>query len=121
MKSLFLKQFCALVTGDTAQVQAIKVRRAVIAQLKAQIAMLEGKSVSMETAVEDAQEKEKEALVNFGSAQVTDSYVENLFKAHNRVIELQNELADHSAKMEFLIAKLEEVQKDSDDSAEAEA
>ena len=117
--TFFVKQFCAIVKGDSDEVQALKVQRSAVSQLKTQIAVLEGVSVELETAIEEAEDAEKAALVNDGKIITTNSnYVAKLLSTHNDVENAKEALENHNAKLEFLKKKLAQVETIDTSSAE---
>ena len=82
----FVKQFAAMLTGDSAQVQAEKNYRRADSALRTHIANLEGKTIGLEDRLEAAEEHCSKALVNEGNAIVEngrDAYVQNMIDAEN--------------------------------------
>jgi len=116
MKS-FVKQFAALVTGDSATVQAEKNFRRAESALKTQIAKLEGETITKEDALETAKEHATAVLVNNGKP-ITDQYrtdyVANLVDADNAVKSAQKELDEHKNMIKFLQGKLAELNEEVD-------
>lgn len=106
----FVKEFAALLTGDTATAKAEKSLRQADSALKTQIASLKGDTISYEDAVDDAKENEKKALLNFGqeiTSSTRGSYVQNLLNAANKVTDAVEKHEAHLAKIKFLEGKLE--------------
>ena len=99
----FIRQFVALVEGDTAQATAQKALRQADSGLTTHIAVLKGDLVAKEDAVTSAQEALDSAKVN-GGKEITnrDSYVRNLLDAKNRLTEAEEALEAHKAKLTFL-------------------
>jgi hypothetical protein len=102
----FVKQFVALVEGDTAEAKGQKVFRQADSALNTHIAILTGELVAKEDAVAAAKENQEKALVNFGK-EITDrdTYVSNLYKAENAVIEAEEALKVHQEKLDLLKSK----------------
>ena len=108
----FVKQFVALIEGDTAEATAQKTFRQADSALKTHIAILKGELITKEDAVEAAEKYQEYALVNFGK-EITDrdSYVSTLIKAENKLTEAKDALSTHKEKIEFLEGKLEAISK----------
>ena len=116
----FIKQFVAVVTGDSSEAQAQKVYRQASSGLSTQISVLTGDSVGKEDAVTDAKEKLALARVNNGNLITNrEYYVQNLLDAKNNLTKAEEELAKHNAKLEFLKGELTNL--DADEPAEEEA
>lgn len=110
----FVKQIVAMITGDTATETALKIQRQAESALKVQLANREAETVNLESNIEDAKLAEEKAFINGGqlmaSADERTQYVRNLMNARNKVMEAQEALKDHVDAIEFLRAKLKEVQ-----------
>lgn len=103
----FVKQFAAIVTGDSATAQAEKAKRQADSALKTHIAVLTGDVVSKEDAVTSAKERMTLATVNNGQSITNrDSYVRGLFDAKNALTEAEEALKLHKEKIEFLTSQL---------------
>lgn len=105
----FVKQFAALLQGDTAEVTAQKVFRQVQSSLNTQIAVMNGDLVAKEDAVTDAKEELDRARLNYGkelaSSNRTD-YVRNLINKKNAVENAQEALDTHLETLDFLKGEL---------------
>lgn len=102
MKS-FVKQFVALVEGDSAEATAQKTFRAADSSINTHIAVLTGDLIAKEDAVTAAEENLQRAKVNNGQMIIDrDQYIKNLFHAKNTLVEAEEALDDHIAKIEFL-------------------
>jgi hypothetical protein len=107
-----VKQFAAMVQGDSARVQAEKNYRRADSALKTQIAKLNGETISLEDKVETAKEKASAAIVNGGvliTDETRDLYVRNLISADNELKEAEKKLSKHKELIAFLEAKLEQL------------
>jgi len=106
----FVKQFCAVVTGDSSKATAEKVKRSADSALNMQIALKNGDTIRLEDNVSDAKEALKNARVNFGREMKSESdrasYVSNLIAARNEVVLAEEALADHKDLLTFLKAEL---------------
>jgi chromosome segregation ATPase len=111
----FVKQFAAMITGDTAEVQAQKNYRKAVSALNTQIAKLKGDTIGFEEAVESAQEAAQNALVNNGK-DITDrtEYVRNLVSTNNAWEDAQDALENHLDTIAFLEDKLDELNQEVD-------
>lgn len=103
----FVKQFAAVLTGDSATAQAQKALRQADSALQTQIASLVGDTIVKEDAVTTAKEYQASARINNGCS-ITDrtSYVGNLLTTKNRVTDAEEALALHLAKIDFLKGEL---------------
>lgn len=110
----FVKQFCAIVTGDTAKVTAEKVKRSADSALSTQIAIKTGETISLEEAVEDAKENLMKARVNYGREMKEkhdrENYVSNLIEARNKVVQAEEALENHKELLSFLKAELKNLE-----------
>lgn len=110
----FVKQIVAMITGDTATETALKIQRQAESALKVQLANREAETVNLESNIEDAKLAEASAFINKGQlmaeAEARTQYVKNLMAARNKVMEAEEALKDHINAIEFLRAKLKEVQ-----------
>ena len=99
----FVKEVVALLKGDDAEATAQKILRQADSAFKTQIASLTGDTIALEDRVEDAKESVRLARLNNGQT-ITDrnTYVANLLSAQNRLIDAQDALEFHLAKLTFL-------------------
>jgi hypothetical protein len=105
----FVKQFAALLQGDTAEVTAQKVFRQVQSSLNTQIAVMNGDLVAKEDAVTDAREELDKARLNYGKELASSdrtSYVRNLITKKNAVESAQEALDTHLETLDFLKGEL---------------
>lgn len=103
----FIRQFAALIQGETAEVQAEKVYRQASSALNTQIASLGGDTIQMEDKVTDSKEALELARINHGKP-ITDrnSYVSQLLSKKNGVTIAEEELESHLTKIKFLQEEL---------------
>lgn len=108
----FVKQVVAILKGDDAEATGQKILRQADSALKTQIASLTGDTISLEDAVENAQENIVNARVN-GAEQIKDRnlYVSNLLKAKNALTDAEENLASHKEKLAFLESELVAISK----------
>jgi hypothetical protein len=105
----FVKQFAALLQGDTAEVTAQKVFRQVQSSLNTQIAVMNGDLVAKEDAVTDAKEELNKARLNYGRELASSdrtAYVRNLINKKNAVESTQEALDTHLDTLAFLKREL---------------
>ena len=105
----FVKQFAALLQGDTAEVTAQKVFRQVQSSLNTQIAVMNGDLVAKEDAVTDAKEELDRARLNYGKELASSdrtAYVRNLITKKNAVESAQEALDTHLETLDFLKGEL---------------
>jgi hypothetical protein len=105
----FVKQFAALLQGDTAEVTAQKVFRQVQSSLNTQIAVMNGDLVAKEDAVTDAKEELDKARLNYGKELASSdrtAYVRNLITKKNAVESAQEALDTHLETLHFLKGEL---------------
>ena len=105
----FVKQFAALLQGDTAEVTAQKVFRQVQSSLNTQIAVMNGDLVAKEDAVTDAKEELNKARLNYGrelASHDRTAYVRNLINKKNAVESAQEALDTHLDTLAFLKREL---------------
>jgi hypothetical protein len=105
----FVKQFAALLQGDTAEVTAQKVFRQVQSSLNTQIAVMNGDLVAKEDAVTDAREELDKARLNYGRELASSdrtAYVRNLITKKNAVESAQEALDTHLETLDFLKREL---------------
>lgn len=112
MKS-FVKQFIAVVTGDTAEAIAQKTLRQADNSLKSHISALNFETMQFEEALEKAVEAEQLATINNGKLiDSKEQYVSNLLQAKNNVTKAEDALKAHKDKIAFLQEKLEALDKE---------
>lgn len=105
----FIKQFAALLQGDTAEVTAQKVFRQVQSALNTQIAVMTGDLVGKEDAVNDAREELEKARLNYGKELASSdrtAYVRRLVEKKNSVESAEEELTTHTETLNFLKSEL---------------
>lgn len=108
---LFVKQFAALIKGDTAEQQALKTFRKAVSAITAHIAKLKGDTISFEDAVETAQENADKALLNNGQdIDNRDSYVRMLVQRNNELKQAQENLNSHLELLAFLEENLKKLE-----------
>lgn len=112
----FVKEFVSVAKGDNVEAQAQKTYREADSELTAQIAVLKGKNVRLESAVENAQENLAKARVNSGTLIGGDGdiYISNLFEAKNDLTRAEENLSNNKKKIDFLSDQLESLNKDVD-------
>jgi len=101
---LFVQQFVAVVKGDDATALGIKTLREADATLTAQIAVLTGKNVQLENAIELAEEALNNAMVNNGKSIGSDGnkYINTLFSLQNTVTDAKDALEVNQERIKFL-------------------
>lgn len=111
----FIKQFAAILTGDSAEATAQKTYRQAASGLKTQIAKLQGDTLTYEDRVENAKEAAAKALLNNGQ-EITnrETYVKNLITTDNELNDAEDALLDHLKLIDFLEAKLAELDEEVD-------
>lgn len=97
----FVKQFVASIKGDEAEVKALKAWRKAESSLQVEIALLKGKTVDLESKVDDAKESLEKARINSGNIIGTD-YINNLKIAKNNLSKAELELSNHKKELVFL-------------------
>lgn len=105
----FIKQFAALLQGDTAEVTAQKVFRQVQSALNTQIAVMTGDLVGKEDAVSDAKEELDKARLNYGKELASSDrnlYVRRLVEKKNSVESAEEALSIHTETLNFLKSEL---------------
>ena len=107
MKS-FVKEFKALVDGDSSEALAQKVLRQSDSALNTHIAIFNGELVGKEDAVSDAEDNLAKAKVNYGKKiDNRDAYVRQLLDARNDLVDAEEALELHQAKLAFLQSTME--------------
>ena len=101
---LFVQQFVAVVKGDDATALGIKPLREADATLTAQIAVLTGRNVQFENAIELAEEALNNAMVNGGKSigGQGDSYITMLFSLKNELTDAKDALEVNQERIKFL-------------------
>ena len=99
----FVKEIVALLKGDDAEATGQKVLRQADSAFKTQIASLTGDTIAFEDNVEEAKEALRLSRLNNGKL-ITDrsSYISNLLRAKNNVIDAEEALEAHVTKLDFL-------------------
>lgn len=99
----FVKEVIAIINGDNAEATALKILRQADSALKTQIASLNGDTIALEDALEEAKEELRLAKYNNGQL-ITDRnyYVRNLLTAKNNLIEAEAQLEEHLETIAFL-------------------
>ena len=99
----FVKEVLAILAGDNNEATAQKILRQADSAFKTQIASLTGDTISLEDAVEDAIESLRLARLNHGQVIVNrNNYISNLLTAQNRLVDAEEALEIHVAKLDFL-------------------
>ena len=111
----FIKQFAAILTGDSAEVTAQKTYRQAVSGLKTQIAKLQGDTLTYEDRVENAKEAAAKALLNNGQ-EITNRelYVKNLITTDNELNDAEEALEEHLELIAFLEGKLAQLDEEVD-------
>lgn len=106
----FVDEFTARVTGDSSKVQAIKTLRNADSALKVQIANMRGDVISLEDAVENANNALEDAKYNHGKT-ITDRthYVRSLIVAKDTLNQAEEDLKDHNLTLAFLEETLAQI------------
>lgn len=108
----FVKQVVATIQGDDAEAKAQKIFRKADSAFRTQIAALEGETISLEDNVEAAKERLQAALTNNGNVELDrNSYIDDVLRAQNAIIEAEEALEEHLAKIAFLKEQYENIQK----------
>jgi hypothetical protein len=99
----FVKEVIAILKGDDAEATGQKILRQADSAFKTQIASLTGDTISLEDAVEEAKEAVRLARLNNGQLIGNrNSYISILLSAQNRLVEAEEALEAHLAKLAFL-------------------
>jgi hypothetical protein len=99
----FVKEVIAILKGDDAEATGQKILRQADSAFKTQIASLTGDTISLEDAVEEAKEALRLARLNHGQLiSNRNSYISSLLTANNRLVEAEEALEAHTAKLAFL-------------------
>tara|TARA_R110000850_G_scaffold90138_4_gene192373 strand:+ start:5521 stop:5868 length:348 start_codon:yes stop_codon:yes gene_type:complete len=106
--SNFVALVVALIQGDDAQLQAIKIQKKAKAALTSQIAVKEAHTLTLEDSVDAAEEAMAKVRVNGGKPIINmDNYISSLLSA-NRFLSSQKEaLTFHEEVIDFLKTELE--------------
>ena len=105
--SKFLALAVAMITGDDAKVTSLKIQKKAVAGLRAQIAVKEAKTLSLEDDVETAQEELAKARVNNGQLITNgDTYIITLLTANSLLKEKEATLQSHNDVVAFLKEEL---------------
>ena len=99
----FVKEVLAILAGDNNEATAQKILRQADSAFKTQIASLTGDTIAFEDNVEEAKEALRLSRLNNGKL-ITDrsSYISNLLRAKNNVIDAEEALEAHVTKLDFL-------------------
>ena len=99
----FIKEVVAIIKGDDAEAKGLKILRQADSAFKTQISSLTGDTVTLEDALDEAKEALRLARLNNGNL-ITDRnvYIKNILEKQNAIIEAQEALDEHVAKIEFL-------------------
>ena len=102
----FVKEVIAILKGDDAEATAQKILRQADSAFKTQIASLTGDTISLEDAVEEAKESLRLYRLNYGQVIVNrNNYISSLLMAQNKLIDAEEALEVHLAKLAFLNAQ----------------
>jgi len=106
----FVKQAIAALTGDKSEVIAQKIYRASKSAISSQVSLLDGSLMDLEDALEEAKANVQLTLINKGQ-KIEDKtqYLTNLMDAHNKVLQAEERLEAHEAKIDFFAKKLIEI------------
>ena len=99
----FVKEVIAILSGDNAEATGQKILRQADSAFKTQIASLTGDTIALEDKLEDARENLRLSRLN-NVLLITDrsSYISNLLRAKNNVIDAEEALEAHVTKLDFL-------------------
>jgi len=99
----FVTEIVCLLKGDDAEATGQKILRQADSAFKTQIASLTGDTISLEDAVEEAKEALRLARLNNGELiSNRNYYISNLLAAQNNLVEAEEALEAHAAKLAFL-------------------
>lgn len=102
MKNI-VKTVVAIIKGDDAEVVGLKIMRQADSALKAQIAALNGDTITLEDNLTDAEENLEKAVANYGELiKDRNVYTSNLLVAENKITMAKDALELHKAKIAVL-------------------
>lgn len=110
----FIDLVVALVQGDDAKTTALKIQRKAAGVLKAQVAVKEAETFSLEEELDSANTAMELARVNSGKiiSGKGDDYIIGVLRARKVVKDAEEALADHKADIKMLKEERELVLKD---------
>lgn len=100
-KITFLDRVIALVKGDDATTKAAKIQKKAKSLLKIEISQLENQILKQEDVISDCKEAYENSVMNGGSTDFGDDYVEVLTEKYNAWKEAEDELAQMKEQLEF--------------------
>lgn len=109
--SNFVKLVIATIKGDEAEATALKIQKKATAALRAQIAVKQSTTLTLEDTVESAVEALASARINNGNV-ISDNtnYIHNLLRAKTTLDAAEIALEDHLETIAFLQAELKQVE-----------
>lgn len=106
----FIAQFVALIKGDDAEALGHKVWRQAENAFNTQISALNGKTLDLESKIEEAEESEALTILNNGKRiDDRDQYIKNVLETGNKVLAAKEALEEHKRKIQYLKEKLEQL------------
>ncbi len=113
--SRMVQLIVAKISGDDAKATALKIQGKAISLLKAQIAIKESETFSLNDKVESAAEALNNARINNGEVITnSDAYIRNLFTAEANLSNAEEALEKHQADIDFLNGELAVMQEEVD-------
>lgn len=100
-KITFLDRVIALVKGDDATAKAAKIQKKAKSLLKIEISQLENQILKQEDIISDCKEAYENSVMNDGSTDFNDDYVEVLTVRYNAWKEAEDELSRMKEQLEF--------------------
>lgn len=100
-KITFLDRVIAFVKGDDATAKAAKIQKKAKSLLKIEISQLENQILKQEDVISDCREAYEDSVMNGGSTDFKDDYVEVLTEKYNAWKEAEDELTQMKEQLEF--------------------
>lgn len=104
---LFIKEVVARLKGDGAEAIAAKVGRKALSAFEGQIAALKSKKVDLENAVEEAEDRLKEATFPTSVFSSNQNYIDDILRAQGAVDQAKENLATTQKALEYFETKVE--------------
>ncbi len=109
----FIRQFVAMVNGDDAAVVGEKVLRQSISAINTEISALNYKTITLEDAIEEAEETLRCARLNNGRAITSrENYIAELLLSQNLLTKAEEALETHKKTIAFYQKEVKEINKD---------
>lgn len=106
----FIETLKAYIKGDDESIKSLKIQKKAKSLLKIEIANIDNAIIKQQDAIENAEEKLKEAKMNFGSTEFNDDeYVNTIVKHRNNLTEAQEKLENFEEHKIYLEELLKEV------------